>query len=648
MLPDGINYVAGSASLTPTAVTFDAPGPGQTTLVWNLPHTMTTPGVSGTLTFRGVITTNYATGNRPPIVALDGLSNQVSISGSWRSAVSPTLTGLTSDNATAGVTTRSPQIDKKVKNGAGIFVDNPISATVGDLLDFRLVYSAPLNMDAKDNYLADFLPRGMSFVSQTSCGFVGTISNTFTFSDTFTGADQDNDPCTYQQFTLAGLNALRWNFGFVPTNFAMEVVIRARVDNVPEVADGVIVANFLKLSGLSTQGTVYSLRDDVVVNYVEPHLNLLKGVIPITPVAGGDTVTYTIQITNAGTYTAFNNIITDTIPAWVKVNLGSCAGSPTPASCVVQSGSPTLGDGGVISWTVLPAIGPAAGQWLTYTASISPGVTTGAFLTNTATVGYNSKPDNTGRVYSGTTNIADDNTDDAVVLIAAPQITKAAAPDPVTVGDVVTYTLTCDRAARRAHAVRAASPTRWRRMVCATTASATQTVAGAPAAPIQITTSTVITNSPAPGMTLGWPLGNIDNSNSTTQPYVFRVIFSATVTGLNDAGTGWVLFPPGANDKASDSALLAWSNPAGPQSATSNTTTTNIDQPLLRTTKSANRTTNVFGGEIITYTIRVTNTGYSPAYNLVLTDVVPAGISFAAPVSYTADAGRRRPARAAC
>ena len=48
ILPDGMTYVDGSASLNPVSVQPNSPGEGQTTLTWNIPLTNTTPGLSGT------------------------------------------------------------------------------------------------------------------------------------------------------------------------------------------------------------------------------------------------------------------------------------------------------------------------------------------------------------------------------------------------------------------------------------------------------------------------------------------------------------------------------------------------------------------------------------------------------------------------
>src|SRR5690606_28063455 len=59
VLPDGMTYVDGSANLAPVSVTPNSPGAGQTTRVWQLPATSTTPGASATVTFRALVDAAY-------------------------------------------------------------------------------------------------------------------------------------------------------------------------------------------------------------------------------------------------------------------------------------------------------------------------------------------------------------------------------------------------------------------------------------------------------------------------------------------------------------------------------------------------------------------------------------------------------------
>ncbi len=635
VIPDGLLYLWGSASISPNLVLSDTPGTGQTTIVWYVPAASTTPGSQGTITFVATVNTSYrATGL--PVVAFDGMTNRVSIAGDWQDDVDPDRTGQTTDNASASISTLGPQIEKKVRDSTGAFVDGPVTATVGDLLEFQLFFTAPTRMDAKDNYLADFLPRGMSFVTQVSCSYSGTISNTYTTGDT------DNDPCTYYTTSLYGLNVVRWNYGYVAQGMTMTAIIRAQVDDVPAVAEGVIVANFLKLSGINTAGGTYSLPDDAIVDYHEPHLVLTKDVVP-TLVNAYDLVTYTIRITNTGVVTAYNSIVTDTIPQYIMVMTSTCAGAPTSASCVVLSGAPELGSGGVISWTLIPTIAPSGTQLLSYSAYVLPSEPAASIFTNTATVEYNSQADNSGRLTPGTTNVADDNTDDAVVTLVSPQIVKSAAPNPVTIGDVVTFTL------------RVTVPVGVRLPGAAITDVLAQDgfryegaylslVAGTPLTAATLLTTTVLTNTPSPGMTIAWNLGDIDNS-LFTGPYVFDLVFTTTVTGLNDAGTGWVNFPT-ASYTAPDTATLAWNGLTGRQTVQSNTTTSNVDQPLLSLKKTAQPSANVRGGDTVTFTLTMTNVGTSPAYNIALTDALPFGLIVPAtggtgspfPATYTADA----------
>ena len=86
-----------------------------------------------------------------------------------------------------------------------------------------------------------------------------------------------------------------------------------------------------------------------------------------------------------------------------------------------------------------------------------------------------------------------------------------------------------------------------------------------------------------------------------------------------------------AGDIIPDTASMRHST-AGP--VNSNTVNTNVYEPRLLLDKSvassAGSLSNLDGTAHLTYTLRITNTGTSPAYSIYVTDAVPAGISVTA------------------
>ena len=79
VLPDGMTYVEGSVNLAPRAVLTNTPGVGQTTITWDVPAVMTTPGAANAVTFRAVVDPSYEAAPYAglPVVSGDSLTNRV-------------------------------------------------------------------------------------------------------------------------------------------------------------------------------------------------------------------------------------------------------------------------------------------------------------------------------------------------------------------------------------------------------------------------------------------------------------------------------------------------------------------------------------------------------------------------------------------
>jgi uncharacterized repeat protein (TIGR01451 family) len=299
VLPDGMTYQEGSASLEPAQINVNTPGPGQTTLVWNIPAGNTTPGKSGTVIFRATVDPSYEASpyTGQPVVSGDSLTNQVNLNSDWQDAVSVGRSGNgIPDNSKAAVTTRMPLFLKQVWNEVSQSWVQFATGFTGDTMRFRLVFDAAADVDAKGVIIRDFLPRGMTYVSGSA---VHTQSGSFS-----NGLDCNTAPTSPIVDTLNGLQFVEWRLCNVSQGSHWEVTIDAIVSDIPQVQPGWLVANFGKLSGHNTPGAAYSLRDTANVDYIAPELLLTKTATPGSNLVAGDGVVYTISVTNQGRVSA--------------------------------------------------------------------------------------------------------------------------------------------------------------------------------------------------------------------------------------------------------------------------------------------------------------------------------------------------------
>ncbi len=148
-----------------------------------------------------------------------------------------------------------------------------------------------------------------------------------------------------------------------------------------------------------------------------PDLTLVKDDGGMTAVPG-DTVTYTLTYSNAGSGTANDVTISDTVPAYTVFNAAassggwSCAdGAPAGAACSYSVGSLAAANGGVVTFGVtISSFLPSNVTMITNTASISDSAGTPTLSTDTTPLLKNadlsiSKTDNLTTVYPGDTLI---------------------------------------------------------------------------------------------------------------------------------------------------------------------------------------------------------------------------------------------------
>lgn len=270
--------------------------------------------------------------------------------------------------------------------------DSPDPVSVGQGLTYTLniVNNGPCQ--ASDIIVTDSLPAGVTLVSATpsqgSCTGAGTVT--------------------------CGLGSLA-----VGTNAAVVIVVNPTAAGTIKNSATVSSVDYDKYPSNNTASNIPTTVNPPPVNPVAD-LSISKSDYP-DPVIVGDSLLYTITVTNNGPDGATGVIVSDTLPP--GVNLSSAV--PGQGSCS-GSGTVTCSLGAISSGSSVPIL-------ITVTPS-----TTGV-INNSATVGGNeSDPDNT----NNSTDMVSTTVNSLPSVDADLSITKTDSPDPVpAVGDNLIYTI---------------------------------------------------------------------------------------------------------------------------------------------------------------------------------------------------------------
>ncbi len=284
------------------------------------------------------------------------------------------------------------------------------------------------------------------------------------------------------------------------------------------------------------------------------------------PVGVGQALTYTLNVANAGPSDAQAVVVTDTLPA--NVSFGSA--TPSQGSCSQA--------GGVVTCN-LGALG----------ASGSASIT--VVVTPTAAAGVAGSVSNTASVSSSTSDPSAANNSATQGTTVQPRadvsITKTDSIDPVVAGNTVTYSMTVTNAGpSSAQNVQVTDP------LPNGTSFVSATGGGAES-----------------GGTVTWNLGAMASGASTSVQLVVRVNAGRIAAISNTATvTTTTTDPASGNDSATQGTGVS-------TSADLSITKTDSPDP-------------VGVGQALTYTLNVANAGPSDAQAVVVTDTLPANVSF--------------------
>ena len=290
----------------------------------------------------------------------------------------------------------------------------------------------------------------------------------------------------------------------------------------------------------------------------------------VTEVRPGDTITYTVTVSNVGNQDATGVVLTDPVPSGTAFVSASDGGTES---------------GGTVTW---PAFDLAAGDSAQRTLVVQvndPAPAGQATVANTAHAaddGANGTDPDSGN---------NDATDTDTLIQADLGITKADSPDPVRAGEQVTYTLTIVNN----------GPSAEPNAVATDTLPAQFTFASATASQGSCTEA---------GGVVTCALGAMASGATATVTIVCDVPANVAAGSYTNTASvsGDESDPVSTNDTASEDTSV-------------------VEEADLAITKTDSPDP-VTAGEPLTWTLTVTNNGPSDATNVVVTDTLPAGVTF--------------------
>ena len=668
--------------------------------LFGAPDTLAPDGTA-TVTYQALMRQDYSGGAlaTTPTSAGDGFENTVTQQGTTSpTAVNPVDSGLldVTDPSRAGLSTDREKLTKKVGinqtpmtcEGATFVSDAQVNDELpdinaadvtfakGDRVCFEITVDFSTTVDTRNAVVSDFLPSNLTFESAAT---VATGAKPVTGPDAVVFSEEN------------GL--LRWTLGTarkdqtrtVPADSTFRVVISAIVNAAPA-QTGDKTGNLAKFRATNSAGQARSLREQANFLTEQTPVGINKSVAAVNGdapqadetavVRAGDTVGYTVAVTNESSRAIRNLQVWDVLPAEL-----SCA------DVALTGSAPAISNGGactdepdgrsIIRWhESAVSLAPQEVRAYTYELAMPAGLGVAESLDNTAHV----------RSYEALTNIVDAGqpttvthypgknvdasvaenlqdplpvADQATVVVPAAQLEKlvtsavatdnntgGAAPGPstqATPGEAVSYTLT----------VRIPSGTtvfngKLTDPLPAGLVFSSASAAFAPDAANPVYTDLDPVSKPvSDGGTVSFDaatgtlsLGNSARpayANATGSDQLFRVTINAVLkdTAANEAAvvlTNTATFSSGAAAYGSGNTAATGDKPADLTAKAA----TSVVEPVPALTKTNNFPapgTTVTAGQLITFTVTASNkTGASTLHSPQVEDCLPAGLTFVATI----------------
>jgi len=319
--------------------------------------------------------------------------------------------------------------------------------TIGDTVQYNLLITLPEGT-TRALQVIDLLPDGLAYsgysIVTEAASSGGLLAEDFsntpptpTESPTPPGTSGQDVTLTFGDTTVDGDDNAN--------NNSFLVRINARVLNIAANENGDTLDNSAQMRYTHPVSGVTTLTSaTVTVTLVEPRISLTKSVTPTGSVNAGDTLTYTLTLTNAN-MSAYEVTIEDNMPQGVAYNDGSL-------SCILTSASGTSAVlsnvGGVLrlgTWEIALDGSVAC----TYTATAQTGMYLDGTFTNTADADWSGMSGSVSgeRVYDDTAGVTVDGAQDSdtasFTVDGLPSFTKSdGGITSATIGETINYTLT--------------------------------------------------------------------------------------------------------------------------------------------------------------------------------------------------------------
>jgi uncharacterized repeat protein (TIGR01451 family)/fimbrial isopeptide formation D2 family protein len=509
----------------------------------------------------------------------------------------------------------------------------PATATIGQQFSYTITVPAtPTDVPLYDVKILDNLAANMTYVgAKVISGGTWNLTKTGTatniiLEDQNTGIDILAGGQATIEVTVALLNTAINHSGVTFTNTASYT--------------------YNKINGSLTQGTGGAATTSGMT-VVEPHLTAAKtvsyaspaGKSITSPAVPGDVLQYTVTIKNDGGSDAYEADVMDFLPANVSLEAGSATAqiNGLPVSGFITT--PKDLANGAVDWGFQngdTSLHIPAGGTLVLTYQVRVLATSGASITNTVWVDWTSLsgsitgertgagcpnvtlPNNycTGPASTSVTSFDPTN---VVKSVVSDSWTTAPSPATLRVGDTVVYSvaLTLREGVTQNVVVTDQLPAglAFDSVVSINGDTSSPYISVAPFSYNNFTGPTVN------GNIVTWNFSNITNAidnNSANNTFVIQ--YRARVMNtLAQIPTAQAL---------QNNVTLSYAIDGVAATKTSSAII-NVSQPMLNVSKTAAPAgggTVISAGELITYTVNITNNGPAPAYNTVLTDTLPVGL----------------------
>lgn len=411
----------------------------------------------------------------------------------------------------------------------------------------------------------------------------------------------------------------------IPAGQEAVITLLAYVENSAGNNAGGSFSNTATYTYTGYAGAALTSAASATLTIVEPTVTLGKSVSPAVPPVAGDILTYTVDlVASSGALfsDAFDLVLADSL----SLGLAYVPGSATVAGLAQEP--VVVGDGiGAAQSLTWSGIDVAEGTTVTviYDVEVQNTVTPGQVLANTATATWTSTSGANANERDGSGGINDYTSTDSTNLGAPDNTTFAktrlgdtfnTGTDDVRVGDRVQFELRIGLQ-EGTHNNLVMEDTLPTGLVYEGIVSAD--FFGAAPAPAGIESPVVA------GQTLTWNFGTVTNPADGNAANDFLVIVYEARVANNDT-----LAQTPTTQVLPNAATLDYTVAGVPVPTRNSSAAVSVLQPVLAVTKSVvsavGADNSVLAGEGLTYTVDITNNGTAPAYDVVLTDTLPAGL----------------------